>query len=232
MPVGTANALKDQLSKSLQVDSLDSVVSVVNMPEFLAEGSAINDLVNPQRVVIGTKNETAFKIIARLVPDVKIIRTHDTGSSELGKLLCNAMLAQRVSSMNAITELCEQTPGCDISDVRQIVESDSRIGSKYLQCSLGFGGSCFEKDIQSLVYILASNGMTESALYWQSVLDINNRQKLRVAKNVTSSIKQGSKLAIFGFSYKKNTSDTRSTPVAAVVSYLLDAGFSVSVHDP
>jgi UDPglucose 6-dehydrogenase len=202
------------------------------MPEFLAEGSAINDLVNPQRVVIGTQNDFAFKIINRLVQgkseepdDIKVIRTHDTSSSELGKLICNAMLAQRISSINSITQLCETTPGCDISEVRRIVESDSRIGSKYLQCSLGFGGSCFEKDIQSLIYILASNSMMESALYWQGVLDINQKQKVRMTDIVAENEPAACKLAVFGFSYKKNTSDTRSTPVAQVIACLLERGF-------
>ena len=102
-----------------------------------------------------------------------MIRTHDTGSSELGKLMSNAMLAQRISSMNSVTELCETTPGRDVSSVKAIVQADDRIGGKYLQCSLGFGGSCFEKDLQSLIYILHSNNMVSSAVYWQGVLDLN-----------------------------------------------------------
>jgi UDPglucose 6-dehydrogenase len=124
------------------------------------------------------------------------------------------------------------TPGCDISDVRKIMESDNRIGSKFLQCSLGFGGSCFDKDIKSLVYILASNKMVESALYWQGVLDINQRQKARLAELVIQNEQSGTKLAIFGLSYKKDTSDTRETPVALIISNLLASGFKLSLHDP
>ena len=144
------------------------------MPEFLAEGSAIRDLISPQRVVIGTENDLVFELINNLVQsrssseagqeeEIKVIRTQDTGSSELGKLMSNAMLAQRISSINSLTELCELTPGCDISSVKAIVQADDRIGSKYLQCSLGFGGSCFEKDLKSLIYILHSNNMTSAA---------------------------------------------------------------------
>ena len=240
VPLGTATAMEEQLCCHLGIDGekLRDHVTVVNMPEFLAEGSAINDLVNPQRVVVGTQNDLAFAIVNQLVQgslgsnEVKVIRTHDTGSSELGKLVCNAMLAQRVSSINSITALCEMTPSCDISDVRRIVESDNRIGGKFLQCSLGFGGSCFEKDIQSLVYILASNNMAESAIYWQGVLDINQRQKARLAEVVSKNELPGATLAIFGLSYKKDTSDTRNTPVAFIVSTLLALGFNLRLHDP
>jgi len=123
------------------------------MPEFLAEGTAINDLIRPQRVVIGTSSDAAFAVMCSLCQGsddeepVRVLRTSDTGSSELGKLMCNAMLAQRVSAVNSVTALCEMTPGCDIREVKEIVASESRIGGKYLQCSPGFGGSCFEKDL-------------------------------------------------------------------------------------
>ena len=148
------------------------------------------------------------------------------------------MLAQRVSSINSLTELCEFTPGCDISSVKSIVQADDRIGSKYLQCSLGFGGSCFDKDLKSLIYILHSNGMTTAAQYWQTVLDMNQHQKARLAdlviQNESSSrkTKQRPSIAVYGFSYKKNTSDTRDTPCVTVVARLAKAGFNVRVHDP
>lgn len=187
VPLGTAVQVEQQLAEmiGIDIDRVSKYYSVVNMPEFLAEGSAIRDLVAPQRVVVGTRNDLAFELINNLVQckkssssgqgadKIKVIRTHDTGSSELGKLMSNAMLAQRISSMNSVTELCEVTPGCDVSSVKAIVQADDRIGGKYLQCSLGFGGSCFEKDLQSLIYILHSNSMVASAVYWQGVLDLN-----------------------------------------------------------
>lgn len=134
VPLGTAKELRKVLQDELQMSDgeVERHFSIVSKPEFLAEGSAIRDLMTPQRVVIGTKNEKAFKVIQRLVGDVKIIRTEDTGSSELGKLLSNAFLAQRISSVNSMTELCEKTGGCNINEVKAIIASDERIGSKYL----------------------------------------------------------------------------------------------------
>ena len=154
--------------------------------------------------------------------------------------MCNAMLAQRISAINSITALCEETPGCDVQDVKAILQSDKRIGSQYLQCSLGFGGSCFEKDLQSFIYILGSNGQNESAAFWQGVLNVNQSQKTRLAKLVSDHelIKSPErhvgkrKIAVFGFSYKKNTSDTRCTPAATVVANFASSGFSVAIHDP
>lgn len=241
VPLGTAVQMESQLAEmvGVELEEVNKYYSVVNMPEFLAEGSAIRDLVAPQRVVIGTKNDLVFELINNLVQcrkssddtqtvdPVNVIRTHDTGSSELGKLMSNAMLAQRISSMNSVTELCEMTLGCDIASVKAIVQADDRIGGKYLQCSLGFGGSCFEKDLQSLIYILYSNSMVSSALYWQGVLDLNLHQKTRLAdvviKHEAVSAKGGAHttIAVFGFSYKKNTSDTRCTPCVSIIAKLV-----------
>lgn len=145
--------------------------------------------------------------------------------------MANAMLAQRVSSINSITELCEHSEGTDINDVRQILMSDQRIGDKFLQPSVGFGGSCFDKDVASLVFILWQRGMLQQAKYWQGVLDINDMQKKRLAKVVLNHVRNGV-VSVFGFSYKKNTSDTRSTPVCTLVTELAKAGLTVKVHDP
>jgi UDPglucose 6-dehydrogenase len=146
------------------------------MPEFLAEGQAINNLLKPDRIVIGTpasaKGDLAFSLLESLFKSCKIINTRNA-SAELGKLMANAMLAQRISSINSITPLTEKFPECCINEVASIVKADSRIGDKYLSPSPGFGGSCFDKDIKSLIHILDMNGETQSALYWQSVLNMN-----------------------------------------------------------
>ena len=227
VPINTAR----QTIKVLTEASVNC--EVVSMPEFLAEGSAIRDLVYPQRVVIGTKSDEAFELLKQLCPrNCPIIRTIDTASSELGKLMANAMLAQRVSSINSLTALCEQTPGCSIKEVKQIIASDKRIGDQFLQCSLGFGGSCFDKDLASLVYILKASGNELSAKYWQGVLDVNVHQKHRLAQLVIDSLPGSAmKIALFGFSYKKNTSDTRSTP-SVVLTHKLMQRFQVAIHDP
>jgi UDPglucose 6-dehydrogenase len=158
----------------------------------------------------------------------------------MGKLLSNAMLAQRISSINSMTGLCEKT-GASISEVKGIIGSDSRIGSQFLQCSIGFGGSCFEKDLESLVYILDSNDEHEAAKYWQGVLDINFNQKKRLASQIQSELTQAMHaqsfqekgvVTLFGFSYKKNTSDARTTQASFMVNYFARNGFEVRIHDP
>lgn len=261
VPVGTADEIKEVLSRKTREYNLDfaNYYEIVNMPEFLAEGSAIRDLIEPSRVVIGTECDQVFSLMellsrgkgnsftsdidsdGKLEPTIRVVRTQDTASSEMGKLMSNAMLAQRISSMNSITELAEQVPLCSVSSVKEIVGSDPRIGSQYLQSSVGFGGSCFKKDLQSLVYILASRGFVESATYWQGVLDINEWQKLRLARLIVktelefsfkSSKGRQKRVAVLGFSYKKNTSDTRDTAAVAVIEHLVSAGLHVIVSDP
>lgn len=162
-------------------EKVEEAFTVVSMPEFLAEGQAINNLVNPERIVIGTPNtkmgkDCFQKLLTLFKEDANVIHTLNA-SSEMGKLMSNAMLAQRISSINSLTSLTEKLDDCSIQDIKQIVSSDSRIGSKYLNCSPGFGGSCFEKDLLSLIHILDSNGEHVPAQYWQSVLDMNQYQK-------------------------------------------------------
>ena len=164
------------------------------------------------------------------MPETIVISTLNA-SSELGKLMSNAMLAQRISSINSITSLTEKFEECSVDDVKAIVGSDSRIGSQFLNPSPGFGGSCFEKDILSLVHILYENGELLSAQYWQAVLDMNTHQKLRLAQMISKDLKDKKKVCIFGFSFKKNTSDTRLSQSAFIINYL-SQNFKVSVHDP
>ena len=164
------------LSRQLN-QKVSDLFTIVSMPEFLAEGQAIYNLLNPDRIVIGTPDtdlgQSAFKLLESLYSDdCKIINARNA-SAELGKLMSNAMLAQRISSINSITSLTEKFENCDIMEVKDIVQSDPRIGSKYLSPSPGFGGSCFEKDLLSFIHILDVNGETTAAKYWQGVLEIN-----------------------------------------------------------
>lgn len=155
-------------------------------------------------------------------------------SSEVSKLVANAMLAQRVSSINSISQLCEKT-GADISEVSRAIGTDSRIGAKFLQASIGFGGSCFQKDILNLVYICESEGLDAVAKYWQSVVDMNDHQKSSFATNIIARLFNtvtNKKIAIFGFAFKKDTGDVRETPALAVCSTLLQDGAHVHVYDP
>jgi len=173
------------------------------------------------------------QVYANWVPSEKIVTTN-MWSSELSKLVANAFLAQRVSSINSISALCEET-GADVSEISRAVGKDPRIGSRFLQCSVGFGGSCFQKDILNLVYISESFGLQEVADYWQGVITINEYQKRRFAKKMVSTMFNtvtGKKIAIFGFAFKKDTGDTRETASAFVMRDLLDERARISVYDP
>lgn len=214
---------------------------ILSNPEFLAEGTAINDLINPDRILIGgeeTKEgeiaiEKLSKVYQHWIAQDKIV-TMNTWSSELSKLVNNALLAQRISSINSLTALCEKT-GANISQVAKAVGRDSRIGPKFLQASVGFGGSCFQKDILNLVYILELKGEHESAKYWQSVVDINDYQKARFSKKIVETMFNtvtDKKIAIFGFAFKKDTGDTRESPAIYVCQHLLDDGANLAVYDP
>merc|ERR1712157_168653 len=172
-------------------------------------------------------------IYANWVPRDRILTTN-LWSSKLSKLVANAMLAQRVSSMNSISQLCEKT-GADVTEVSRAIGADSRIGPKFLGASVGFGGSCFQKDILNLVYICESEGLHEVANYWQMVVDINERQKATFTRHIISSLFNtvtNKKIAIFGFAFKKDTGDVRETPALAVTNMLLQDGAIVHVYDP
>lgn len=182
MPLETHKKVRELIEASIQDSAFnfDNYFTVVSSPEFLAEGCAIRNLTRPDRIVIGTPTNhpngpLAFKIMQSLYKafPCPLLHTH-TSSSELGKLFSNAMLAQRISSINSLSSLCEQTEGASIQDLKNIAGSDQRIGNAFLNASPGFGGSCFEKDIMSLVYILESRGLQVEADYWKHVLKIND----------------------------------------------------------
>jgi UDPglucose 6-dehydrogenase len=237
LPVRTASAME----RILNENSKGMRFEVVSNPEFLAEGTAIKDLENPDRVLIGSR-ETAEGIKARKavvdiylnwVPREKIIESN-VWSSELSKLTANAFLAQRISSINSISALCEKTEA-DIDEVASAIGMDSRIGPKFLKSSVGFGGSCFKKDILNLVYICESYGLDKAARYWESVVEINDWQQNRFVQNMLSNMFNtvaGKRIAIFGFAFKANTGDTRESPAIYVAQGLLEEHADVVITDP
>lgn len=238
VPVRTAMAVQRVLDETAQ-DGL--TFQVLSNPEFLAEGTAVKDLEEPSRVLIGgQQTEGGLAAIAKLVsvyanwvPSNKIITTN-LWSSELSKLVANAFLAQRISSINSISALCEET-NADVSEVAHAIGTDPRIGSRFLQASVGFGGSCFQKDILNLVYLCESFNLPEVAAYWQQVVTMNDWQKDRFSKNMVSkmfSTVTGKKITIMGFAFKKDTGDTRETAAAHVIKNLLDERAQLEVYDP
>lgn len=215
--------------------------AVLSNPEFLAEGTAIADLDKPDRVLIGSKTtelglqarEALVSIYAQWVPRERILTTN-TWSSELSKLTANAFLAQRVSSINTISAICEAS-GADVNEVARAIGSDSRIGPKFLKASVGFGGSCFQKDIYNLCYIAECLGLPEVAGYWHSVIKINDWQRERFSQRIVRDIfdtVSDKKLAIFGFAFKKDTGDTRESSAINVCKFLLDERAKLHVYDP
>lgn len=237
IPVRTAQTIKQIL------DNTGNHVKfqVLSNPEFLAEGTAIKDLKNPDRVLIGGEEspegaraiEALATIYNRWIPQEKIIRTN-VWSSELSKLTANAFLAQRISSINAMSAICEKT-GANIEEVSRAIGMDSRIGPKFLQASVGFGGSCFQKDILNLVYISQTLGLHEVAHYWHNVLIINDYQKQRFARNIISTLfntVSGKKISFLGWAFKKETNDTRESAAIYVAWELLQDQADVHVYDP
>lgn len=233
LPVRTAAALKSILHNT------NSGVNfhILSNPEFLAEGTAVQDLLNPDRVLIGGEHPEAIQalvdIYARWVDSAHILTTN-LWSSELSKLTANAFLAQRVSSINSISELCEKT-GADVQEVAKAIGMDSRIGPKFLKASVGFGGSCFQKDLLNLVYIARSYNLHEVADYWEQVTLMNNHQKQRFADNIIQTLYNtvsGKKIAILGWAFKKDTNDTRESAAIHVADYLLNEQAHISVYDP
>jgi len=207
----------------------------------LAEGTAVNDLLFPSRVLIGGEQteagkaaiETLVSVYANWVPRQQIITTN-LWSSELSKLVANAYLAQRVSSINSITALCEETDA-DIDEISKAIGSDPRIGNKFLKASVGYGGSCFQKDILNLVYICESFGLKEVADYWHQVVLMNDYQKRRFSHKIVRAMFNtitGKKIAIFGFAFKKDTGDTRESSAAYVMKDLIDERANLAVYDP
>ena len=214
---------------------------ILSNPEFLSAGTAVSDLLTPSRVLIGSQQTSegiraaeALKSIYSWVPSSDIISTN-TYSSELAKLVANAMLAQRISSINSISAICEKV-GADITELSAAVGADSRIGAQYLKAGVGFGGSCFGKDIRSLVYLAEGLGLRQVADYWQQVLAMNEWQNGRFTRRVVERLNNtlsGKKIAILGYAFKKNTSDTRESPALESIKILLeDAPKEIAVFDP
>jgi len=237
IPVKTADAIKSILASNAR----GLKFSVLSNPEFLAEGTAVKDLLNPDRVLIGGERtpegeqamETLVGVYARWIPRDRIITTN-LWSSELSKLVANAFLAQRISSINSISALCEAT-GADVDEVANAIGKDSRIGPKFLKSSVGFGGSCFQKDILNLTYLCESFGLPEVAAYWSSVVGINDWQKQRFATRIVKELFNtvaDKKIAILGFAFKKDTNDTRESAAINVVRNLLAEHAKVSIYDP
>lgn len=237
LPVRTASAIKEILTNT----GNGVQYQILSNPEFLAEGTAISDLLNPDRVLIGgdvsSEGQQAIDalvdIYANWVPKDKILTTN-VWSSELSKLTANAFLAQRVSSINALSELCEKT-GANVNEVAKAIGLDSRIGAKFLKASVGFGGSCFQKDILNLVYIAKSYGLNEVADYWEQVIIMNNHQKARFSKNIVTTLYNtvsGKKITFLGWAFKKDTNDTRESAAIYVADYLLNEQANIAVYDP
>jgi UDPglucose 6-dehydrogenase len=230
MPVRAADTIKRILATTPHGGTFD----VLSNPEFLAEGTAIRDLEKPDRVLIGGEAPEAVEALAEVyahwVPDQGILRT-GLWSAELSKLAANAFLAQRVSSINAISALCEVT-GAQVDEVAKVLGSDSRIGPKFLKASVGFGGSCFKKDLLSLVYLCEFYGLTEPAAYWQSVQDLNEWQKRRFAQMAAAHAKKhGGVVAVLGLAFKKNTNDFRESPAIDICNHLLAEGVKLQLQD-
>lgn len=237
LPVRTAEAIKSIL------DNTGNGVKfqILSNPEFLAEGTAIDDLLNPDRVLIGGDTDAEGQkaidalvgVYSKWIPAERILTTN-VWSSELSKLTANAFLAQRVSSINAMSELCEKT-GADVNEVAKAIGMDSRIGSKFLKSSVGFGGSCFQKDILNLVYIAKSYGLHEVADYWEQVVIMNDHQKKRFASNIVKTLYNtvaGKKIAFLGWAFKKDTNDTRESAAIYVADDLLNEQAHIAVYDP
>ena len=238
IPVKTATAIQAILTAN---STTNATFQVLSNPEFLAEGTAVTDMENPDRILIGGEQtpegqaalEALVSVYANWVPREKIITTN-LWSSELSKLVANAFLAQRISSINSISALCEAT-GADVNEVARAIGSDSRIGPKFLKASVGFGGSCFQKDILNLVYLCESYNLTQVAAYWRSVVEINDYQKSRFVEKIVRTLfntVSGKRIAILGFAFKKDTNDTRESAAIHIVRDLLTENAHVVIYDP
>ena len=237
LPVRTAQSIRT----ILKAEGKNVNFQVLSNPEFLAEGTAVNDLHHPDRVLIGGDQDAAGQQAVNALVDIyagwvsrdRIITTN-VWSSELSKLTANAFLAQRVSSINALSALCEKS-GADVEEIARAIGRDSRIGSKFMKASVGFGGSCFQKDILNLVYIARSYGLTEVGDYWEQVIVMNDYQKRRFAANIVNHLfntVSGKKIAMMGWAFKKDTNDTRESAAIYVADYLLNEQAELFIFDP
>ena len=238
LPVRTAEVIENILNSAEKNYKREDIsFDVLSNPEFLAEGTAIKDLDNPDRVLIGGNNKNAMNALSDIykewVPEEKILFTN-IWSSELAKLTSNAFLAQRISSINSISAICEVT-GADIREVSRAIGKDSRIGSKFLDSGPGFGGSCFKKDILNLVYLAEYFGLTEVANFWESVVNINSWHQNRISKIVIKKLFgtiHQKKIIILGFAFKANTNDTRESAAISICKDLIDEGANLLIYDP
>ena len=237
LPVKTALAME----RILNCRENGICFDVLSNPEFLAEGTAVRDLEHPDRILIGSREtenglearQTLVDIYASWVPKERIL-TSNIWSSELSKLVSNAFLAQRISSINAISALCEKAEA-DVAEVSRAVGMDSRIGPKFLNASIGFGGSCFRKDILNLVYLCRNYGLDAVADYWESVVKINDYQQERFIRNMLGAMFNtlaGKKICLWGFAFKANTGDTRESPAIFIARRLLEEQAEIVVSDP
>jgi UDPglucose 6-dehydrogenase len=236
LPVRTAETVQAILTAAQRQDAR-TTFSVLSNPEFLAEGTAIPDLENPDRVLIGGDDPEALAALAGLygqwVPEERILATN-LWSSELSKLTANAFLAQRISSINGIAAFCEAT-GADVREVARAIGADSRIGAKFLQAGPGFGGSCFQKDILNLVYLCRHYGLEEVAAYWEQVVALNTWQQHRIARLVVNRLfgtVTGKRIGVLGFAFKADTNDTRESPAIRICRDLLEEGAILQITDP
>ena len=238
VPCGTARDLREIFNSLARPDVRFDILS---NPEFLAEGTAIRDLLSPDRILIGSLRdrksleaaEALADVYAAWVPRERIL-TINVWTSELAKLAANCMLAQRISSINSLSALCEAT-GADIDELAHAVGKDQRIGPKMLKASAGFGGSCFKKDVLSLVYIAETYNLPEVASYWKHIVDINEYSKLRFVKRITKCLYNTlayKKIAVLGFAYKKDTGDTRESAAITVVGQLIAENARIAIYDP
>jgi UDPglucose 6-dehydrogenase len=237
LPVRTAEAIKSILNNT----GNHVQFQILSNPEFLAEGTAVDDLLKPDRILIGgdpsVEGQKAIQalvdVYSNWVAPEKILTTN-LWSSELSKLTANAFLAQRISSINALSELCEKT-GANVNEVAKAIGMDSRIGPKFLKASVGFGGSCFQKDILNLVYIAKSYGLTEVAHYWEQVIAMNDHQKRRFSNKIVQTLYNtvaDKKIAFLGWAFKKDTNDTRESAAIYVADDLINEQAQIAVYDP
>ena len=237
LPVRTAESVK----RILESNSKGRKFQILSNPEFLAEGTAMADLESPDRVLIGGDQtpdglvaiQKLVDVYAEWVPQERILTTN-LWSSELSKLAANAFLAQRISSINSVSALCEAT-GADVDEVAHAIGTDSRIGPKFLKASVGFGGSCFQKDIFNMVYLSEHFGLPEVAAYWNSVIEMNDYQKHRFGRRILASMfntVSDKKIAVLGFAFKKDTNDTRESAAICVCADLLEEQAELAIYDP
>ncbi|KAI9239150.1 UDP-glucose 6-dehydrogenase [Podila verticillata NRRL 6337] len=238
VPCRTAQSMRTILEAN---SSKDIRFDILSNPEFLAEGTAVNDLTNPDRVLIGclqtpegfAAQQKLVDVYTRWIPKERVI-TMNLWSSELSKLAANALLAQRISSINALSAICEAT-GADVDEVAYACGTDSRIGPKFLKASVGFGGSCFQKDILNLVYLSEQLFLPEVAAYWKSVVTMNEYQKMRFTHRIVRTLFNtvtNKRIALLGFAFKKDTGDTRESAAITMCSYLIQEHARIAIYDP